>query len=150
MGQSLSKVYVHITFSTKNRKNLIDKNIEADLFSYIGGICKGLKCYPIQIGGHRNHVHILSTLAKDITQSKYLRTIKSDSSTWIKTKGSSYSKFYWQNGYAIFSVDERSIDVIKNYILNQERHHQNISFKDEFRKLMSENNIEFDEKYVWD
>ena len=67
MPQSLSKVYVHITFSTKNRQNLIDKNIEKRLYEYLGGVCKGLECFPVQIGGHKDHVHILCILSKKIT-----------------------------------------------------------------------------------
>ena len=72
MAQSLSKVYVHITFSTKNRQNLIDEGIEKYLFEYLGGICKGLDCNPVQVGGYKNHVHILCLLSKKITQIKLL------------------------------------------------------------------------------
>ena len=53
MPQSLSKVYVHIIFSTKNRQNLIDDSIEASLYEYLGGICKGLECNPVKVGGHK-------------------------------------------------------------------------------------------------
>jgi len=48
MPQSLSKVYVHITFSTKSRQNLIDDSIKASLYEYIGGVCKGLVIDYIQ------------------------------------------------------------------------------------------------------
>jgi len=58
MAQSLSKAYVHITFSTKNRYPFIGDNIEKELWSYIGGICKALECYPIRVGGHNDHVHV--------------------------------------------------------------------------------------------
>ena len=54
MSQSLSQVYVHIVFSTKHRQNLIDEQIEARLFEYIGGVCKGLECNPIKVGGYIN------------------------------------------------------------------------------------------------
>jgi hypothetical protein len=58
MPQSLSKVYVHIIFSTKHRQNLIDDNIEASLHDYLGGVCKGLGCNPVRIGGYKDHVHV--------------------------------------------------------------------------------------------
>ena len=57
MPQSLSKVYTHIIYSSKHRQNLIDEAIEPDLFDYLGGVCKALECYPVQVGGYRNHVH---------------------------------------------------------------------------------------------
>ena len=79
MAQSLSKVYVHNTFSTKNRQNLINDGIETSLFEYLGGICKGLSCNPVQIGGYQNHVHILCLLSKKIAQIKLLEEIKKQS-----------------------------------------------------------------------
>ena len=102
MAQSLSKVYVHIIFSTKHRQNLIDDNIKASLFEYLGGICRGLECSPVIVGGHRDHVHILSLLSRKIAQMKLLEELKKRSSKWIKTKGASYSFFYWQDGYGLF------------------------------------------------
>ena len=80
MAQSLSKVYVHITFSTKHRKNLITESIEKSLFDYIGGICKGLECNPIKVGAYQNHVHILCMLSKKITQIRLLEEVKKRSS----------------------------------------------------------------------
>jgi putative transposase len=84
MPQSLSKVYVHITFSTKHRKHLIDDEIEASLYAYIGGICKGLECNPIKVGGYRDHVHILCLLSQKIAQMKLLEEVKKQSSKWVK------------------------------------------------------------------
>ena len=62
MPQSLNKIYVHIVFSTKNREHLISDDIKDDLFNYLGGICKNLECNPLQIGGYKDHVHILCLL----------------------------------------------------------------------------------------
>ncbi len=149
MPQSLSKVYVHITFSTKNRKKLIDENISSDLYSYLGGICKDLECNPVQIGGHKNHVHVLSLLSKKIAQIDLLQQLKQSSSKWIKTKGEQYSNFYWQDGYGIFSVSPDSIDSVAEYIRNQDVHHQKRTFKDEFRLLLKKHTVDYDERYLW-
>ena len=86
MPQSLSKVYVHITFSTKNRVPMIDQEIQSRLFEYLGGICKGLECNPIQIGGYANHIHILCLLSKKITQIKLLEEVKKNSSKVMNLK----------------------------------------------------------------
>ncbi|WP_417429457.1 IS200/IS605 family transposase [Halpernia sp.] len=149
MGQSLVKNYIHIIFSTKNRENFIDENIEEQLFSYLGGICKNHKCYPIQIGGYRNHIHILCLLSQKITLAKLMEELKSHSSKWIKTKDAKYSNFYWQNGYGAFSVNPKQIDIVKEYIINQKEHHQIKSFQDEYLQILKNYNIEFDEKYLW-
>lgn len=59
MPQSLNKIYVHLIFSTKNREPLILDSVKNELFNYLGGVCKNLECNPIQVGGYRDHVHIL-------------------------------------------------------------------------------------------
>lgn len=150
MGQSLNKIYVHITFSTKHRNSLISKEIEEELFSYVGGICKNLECNPIQVGGHRNHIHILCLLSKKIALMDLIEKVKTNSSKWIKTKGEQFLNFYWQNGYGAFSVNPSEIDVVVKYIEKQEEHHQKMTFQEEFRKFLKKYNVEFDEKYVWD
>jgi REP element-mobilizing transposase RayT len=150
MSQSLSKVYVHITFSTKNRKPLIDENIGSSLYEYIGGICKGMECNPVRIGGHKDHVHILCLLSRKVAQMKLVEEIKKQSSKWIKTKDEKYSQFYWQDGYGIFSVNPAETDKVVDYIINQYEHHKIKSFQEEFRAFLKKYNVEYDERYVWD
>jgi len=150
MSQSLSKVYVHIVFSTQNRKRLIDDNIKKSLFEYLGGICKGLGCNPVRIGGYFEHVHILCLLSRKATHLKLVEELKKQSSKWIKTKGESYSNFYWQNGYGIFSVNPLDTDRVIDYIEKQHEHHKHEDFKNEFRAFFIRYNIEYDESFVWD
>jgi len=150
MPQSLSKVYVHITFSTKNRQNLIDDAIKDSLYEYIGGVCKGLECNPVNVGGHKNHIHVLCILSRKVAQMKLLEEIKKRSSKWIKTKGESYSNFYWQDGYGIFSINPTEIDKVIDYIQKQDKHHKHNSFQDEFRAFLKKYKVEYDERYVWD
>ena len=150
MPQSLVHNYIHITFSTKNRFPFIDKNINNELFSYLGGICKNLECNPIIVGGHKDHVHILCLLSRKIALMKLIEEIKSHSSKWIKTKGINYEKFYWQRGYAGFSVNPTEIDIVEKYILKQEEHHNKKTFQDEYRAFLKKYKIKYDEKYVWD
>lgn len=150
MGQSLVKNYIHIIFSTKNREPIIDEDIEKELFSYLAGICKNMECFPVKIGGHRDHVHILCLLSKKVTLIKLLESLKSHSSKWIKTKNEKYSHFYWQKGYGSFSVNPKEIDAAIQYISNQKHHHSITTFKDEYLRFLANYEIEFDEKYIWD
>jgi REP element-mobilizing transposase RayT len=143
MSQSLSKVYVHITFSTKNRQPIIHEQIKTVLFEYIGGICKGLECNPVRVGGHNDHIHVLCLLSRKIPQMKLLEEIKRQSSKWIKTKGDAFINFYWQDGYGIFSVNPHEIDVVVNYIDNQAEHHKKkMTFQDEFRAFLKKYKVE--------
>ena len=150
MPQSLSKVYVHIVFSTKHRVNRLDDNIENTMHEYLGGICKGLECNPIRIGGCQDHVHILCLLSRKVTQMKLVEELKKQSSKWIKTKGDVYSDFYWQDGYGIFSINPIETDTVIEYIENQHEHHKKRNFQDEFRGFLKKYKVDYDEKYVWD
>lgn len=150
MGQSLVKNYIHIIFSTKLRVPLILESIENELYSYIGGICKQLECYPVKIGGYIDHIHILCLLSKKIPLMKLLEEIKAHSSRWIKTKDDTLKKFYWQNGYGAFSVNPYEIDKVVEYIENQKEHHRKKTFQDEYRAFLKKYKVEFDERYIWD
>ena len=139
-----------MTFSTKERRTLIDDTISNRLFEYIGGICKGLECFPIQVGGYKNHIHVLCLLSKKITQTKLLEEIKKQSSKWIKTIDIKYANFYWQDGYGIFSVNPSELEIVEKYIENQEEHHKKKTFQEEFLAFLKKYNVDYDERYLWD
>ena len=150
MSQSLVQNYLHIVFSTKNRQHLIDEEIENELFSYLGSICNNLECQVIKVGGYTNHIHILCLISKKITLIKLVEQLKSNSSKWIKTKGEQYKNFYWQDGYAAFSVSPWHVEAVSNYIANQKEHHKEKTFKQEYRAMLKKYKVEYDERYVWD
>lgn len=150
MAQSFVKNYVHIVFSTKHRKKLITPDIESELHAYLGGICKRQNCAPIRIGGFVDHVHILCSLSKNLTLSKLMEQVKANSSKWIKHKGASFDDFYWQAGYGAFSVDLLGLDIVDAYIARQHDHHNKENFQDEYRSLLHQHRITFDERYIWD
>ncbi len=149
MSQSLTQLYLHIVFSTKNHVPLIKPSVRNELYSYIGGVLKNIQCLPIKIGGTDDHIHILCCLSKQITVIKLLEEIKKSSSKWIKTKGEAFSEFRWQDGYGAFTVSPSIVDTVKLYIENQEAHHSKKEFRDEYLELLKTNNVDYDERYLW-
>ncbi len=150
MAQSLSQLYTHTVFSTKNHSPFIKPVIETELYAYIGGTIKAIGGIPFMINGMDDHVHIFSTLPRTVALSKFVEDIKRSSSRWIKTKGVAYQHFAWQNGYAGFSVSSSQKDSVVRYIANQKEHHKTLSFKEEVIRFLQEYNIDYDEKYLWD
>ncbi len=150
MSQSLVRNAVHIIFSTKYRQPFIHPPVEDELHSYLGGICNELESQVIRVGGYTDHVHILCFLSKKIAMMKLVEEVKSHSSKWIKAKGSEYENFYWQDGYGAFSVNPNEMDGLIRYIENQHAHHEKIGFQNEYRKLLTDLNVDFDERYLWD
>jgi REP element-mobilizing transposase RayT len=149
MAQSLSKLYVHIVFHTKNSKDLIKADVEAELHSYIGSLIKLNDSIPIEINSVSDHIHILCIMSKNITLAKLVEAIKKNSSRWIKTKGEQYNKFSWQGGYGGFSVSPSVVEKTKIYIRSQKQHHRKISTKEEYKKLLKGYGVDFNEDYLW-
>jgi putative transposase len=131
MSHSLSIVNVHLVFAIKNQAPLINADIRPVLFSYMGGLLKINTCLPIAINGPGDHVHSLFTLGKNIAISEVVEQLKRKSSKWIKSVSHEYSSFYWQRGYGVFSVGLSKLEHVRNYIINQERHHMIFSFEEE-------------------
>jgi len=150
MAQSLSNILIHNVFSTKHRTETITPEIEKELYPYIATICNSLDCPAIKIGGTENHIHILCCLSRTITISKLVEKIKTGSSKWIKTKGTEFHSFSWQNGYGAFSIGVSNLPALKQYISNQKEHHKRRTFEDELRSLLKKYQIGYDEKYLWD
>lgn len=150
MSQSLVKNYVHIIFSTKNREDFIDENIEHELFTYIATLCKDFGSIALQIGGTDNHIHILCLLSRKMALMKLVQEIKAHSSKWIKNKGKKYENFFWQDGYGAFSVSEENVYTVTRYIKNQRQHHEQIHYKDELIGILQKYKMDYDEKYMWD
>ena len=102
------------------------------------------------INGMADHVHIFSSLPRTLSLSKYIEEIKRNSSRWLKTNGRRYHDFSWQKGYGVFSVSSSQKEVVMRYIAEQEEHHRNISFKEEFVAFLKKHQIQYDNKYLWD
>jgi putative transposase len=151
MPQSLSAVYLHLVFSTKERRPFLrDKTVRDALHAYMGGVSKTLDCPPLIVGGVKDHVHLLCRFARTITQAEWVKELKRVSNGWLKEQGRDYADFEWQGGYADFSVSQSNLEQVKQYITNQEEHHRKTTFQDELRSLLRKHEIEFDERYVWD
>ena len=151
MPQSLSAVYIHLVFSTKERRPFLrDQTTRAALHAYLGGVSKQLECPPIIVGGVEDHVHLLARFGRTITQAEWVKELKRVSNLWLKEQGPSYADFQWQGGYSDFSVSRSNLDAVTKYITGQEEHHRKMGFQDEVRRLLKKHGIEYDERYVWD
>jgi len=140
---------MHIVFSTKERRNLITSAVVAELHAYLGGICRNGESPALVIGGTENHIHLLISLSKNIALSGLMMTLKKDSSKWIKTNGTAFRHFHWQDGYGAFSIGESQVGAVTDYIRGQKERHQSISFEDELVALAERYGVAFDSRYLW-
>jgi REP element-mobilizing transposase RayT len=151
MPQSLSAVYIHLVFSTKDRRPLLrDRAVRTALHEYLGGISKKMECPPLIIGGVEDHVHLLARFCRTVTQAEWVKELKRVSHHWLAEQGPDFADFGWQSGYADFSVSQSNLEAVKEYIASQGEHHQKIGFQDELRAFLRKHNLDWDERYVWD
>jgi REP element-mobilizing transposase RayT len=149
MAQTHVCLYLHIIFSTKNRFSILGPEIEGELFAYIGGIINNHESKLLAANGTDDHVHLLISMSKNFLVPVVVGAIKRDSSKWLKTQGSGYATFAWQDGYSVFSVGHTQIKDVKKYIADQKSHHKKTLFEDEMRAFYKRYGVDFDEQFVW-
>jgi len=148
--QSLSRVYLHAVFSTKNRQPVLLDAWRDELFAVLGGTANHLGCQSLLVGGTADHVHMLFQLGRTITMADAVGKIKSTSSLWVNQRRGLAERFHWQAGHAVFSVGQSGIEAVSAYIRQQPEHHTKRSFQDEMREWLRRYGVEWDERYVWD
>ena len=137
----------HIVFRTKDSLSTIRQNRANELYSYITGITRQKNSHLYRINGVENHLHILTDMNPSIAPIDFVNDIKVSSSIWIK-KNNLFPAFKgWAVGYGSFTCSYKDIDRLIEYIMNQQEHHQKISFEEEYRKLLLEYGITPDEKF---
>ena len=152
MPQSLAQIYVHIVFSTKDRKPwLRDGGLRNQLHAYMATILRDNVDSPaILVNGVEDHIHMLVRLSRKFPVMKIVQESKVETSKWLKRQDTVADDFAWQAGYGAFSVSASVLETVKKYIQNQQEHHRRMSFQDEFRELCSRHGLELDERYAWD
>jgi REP element-mobilizing transposase RayT len=150
MSSTFTNLLFHVVYSTKYREPLIQPAWNERLFEYIGGIIRGERGILLEINGTADHIHLLAKFSPTIAVSDMLRLIKTNSSKWVHEERLAGHEFQWQTGYGGFSVSQSQIDRVRQYIQNQQQHHERQPFKEEFLGLLRKHNIEFDERYVFE
>ena len=158
MPQSYTRIIVHTTFSTKYRKPWILPRWEQGLYQFLDARLRAAGCRVFGIGGVLDHVHLVHSLPATKSIAKVLEIIKTESSHWMKKQGCSV--FYWQNGYASFSVDYRNMEGIQRYVERQKLHHYGsmegyaevvkLSFEQEFRRLLDAYGVAYEERWLFE
>jgi putative transposase len=151
MPQSLAQIWIHVVFSTKDRRPFLrNETFQQEMFRMLAYHVKESGGVSGSVGGHIDHVHLLVGLSRTITIAKLVENVKTETSKWAKAADGGTSDFHWQAGYGAFSVSHSLVDTVDRYIRNQAEHHAKLTFQDEFRKLCERHQVVFDERYVWD
>ncbi|MCP9292866.1 MULTISPECIES: IS200/IS605 family transposase [Gracilimonas] len=143
-----TQLLYQIVFSTKNRQPVLTKNNRKELYKYIWGILKNKQCHLYQINGVENHLHIITHIHPTVAISTLVKDIKLASSKFIK-QNQLFTDFQgWQSGYGAFTYSIKAKDQLIEYVKNQEEHHKHRTFLEEYKALLSDHDISFDDRYL--
>ncbi len=136
-------IWVHLVWTTKDRKPYLTDNIRYKVFAHIKEYAAGKDIYIDHINGYVEHVHCLISLKAEQNIATVLNLLKGESSFWINNKsGLTNDKFGWQDEYFAVSVSQSQVDVVRKYIGNQERHHRKTGFQEEYEQFIKKYNFE--------
>jgi putative transposase len=136
MPPSLTKIWIHSFFSTKNRTPLIDPTFEAMLFSHIRDhLEQDFRCYLRTINGTPDHLHLLFLLNPNFAVKDILKNVKGESSHWINSNEFIASKFAWQKAYTAISVSNSLVNEVDRFIETQKDYHQTLTFLEEQQRI---------------
>ena len=150
MPSTFTQLLYHVVFSTKHRTPWLTDSVTDRLYPYIGGIVRNENGVLLSCGGVEDHNHLFLRYRTDKTIADLMRQVKSRASQWIHKEFPTLSMFGWQDGYAAFTVSQSGANDLKRYISNQKEHHQKRDFKEELLTMLRLNEIEFNERYVFD
>ena len=138
----------HIVFATKHRARVLCEDKREELFKYIWGINKRRNCHLYRINGVEDHLHILTALHPTMNPADYVKEVKVATSRWIR-KNKIFEEFDgWQDGYGAFTHFITDKERLVRYIMNQEEHHRQKSFREELIELLEEAGIDYDPEHL--
>ena len=149
MANTFTQIHIHVVFAVQNRTSLIQKNWQERLYKYIIAIIQKHGHKVLSIGGMTDHIHILFGFRPTQSLSALMQEVKRDSSEWINQNKLVIGRFSWQEGYGAFSYSKSQISSVAKYIENQEKHHSQQTFTEEYRKILDNFGIEYDNRYIF-
>ena len=150
MPQSLASILVHLVFSTKGREPWLADPFRDELHAYMGGTIANCGGVLFRAGSVADHIHLLLSHPRTMAPADLVQDIKTGSSKWLKRQAKGMAGFHWQGGYGMFSISPGHRAAVERYIAGQAVHHRKVTFQDEYRRLLTKYEVEWEEKYVWD
>ena len=149
MANTYTQIYIQFVFAVKHRNGLIHSSWKNELYKYITGIVQNNKHKMICINGVADHIHILISVKPTQSLSDLMQDVKGSSSKWINEMKFVKGKFEWQEGFGAFSYAKSELKNVIAYIENQEEHHRQKTFRNEYLEFLAKFEIEYDEKYIF-
>jgi REP element-mobilizing transposase RayT len=149
MANTYTQIHIQLVFAVQNRASLIKDSWKDEMYKYMTGIIQNKDHKMLQINSMPDHIHILIGLRPTQALAELVKVVKQESTNWINDQKFTPKKFNWQEGYGAFSYTKSDVPRVIKYIQNQENHHREIKFLDEYVEMLKVHEIDYDEKYLF-
>jgi REP element-mobilizing transposase RayT len=150
MANTYTQLNTHVVFAVKGHENILSSKMRPELFKYISGILTNTNQFSLAVNGYKDHVHMFFEMSPNKSLSDIVRIVKSNSSKWINENRFIKGKFSWQEGYGGFAYSRSQRDYVIQYIMKQEEHHHQKTFREEYLKLLKSFEIDYNESYIFE
>jgi len=150
MANTYHQLYVQTVFPVKYRKALIHPDWKSELQAVIGNLINENGCKTLIVNGMEDHIHCFFGLKPSTSISDVMKSVKAKSSKWINESGYLGRRFEWQKGFGCFSYSHSHVDAVYQYIKNQEKHHQQLSFREEYKIMLEKFGVVYDDRYIFE
>ena len=121
---SVSKLVVHLVFTTKYRRKLFDAIMIGQLREAFESACVKLECELVEMNGEADHVHLLISYPPRLAVSVMVNNLKSVSSRMLRLQNSHLERqiknaALWSRSYFACTAGGATIDTLKAYIESQ-------------------------------
>lgn len=149
MGNTFTQIHIQTVFAVHSRECLIKSSWKDELYKYITGVIEKNNHKLLAIDGMPDHLHVLFGFRPSQSLSSLMQDVKGSSSLWINQKQFTKAKFSWQEGYGAFSYSKNDLSRVIGYIRNQREHHKKKSFVEEYRDMLIEFGVQYNERYLF-
>ncbi|MFU2079925.1 IS200/IS605 family transposase [Avibacterium endocarditidis] len=137
---SYTKLLYHIIFRTKYGVPTICEQYEDKLYRYIWGFIKEKRGVLYRINGMPDHIHLFVELHPTTCIASFVKELKNATHLFLENNPEFFPDFYaWSKGYCALTYSNNEKDKIIQYIKNQKKHHQAITFENEVKTLLNDN-----------
>ena len=150
MANTYTQIHIQTVFAVKNRRAMIQSEWKDELYKYMTGIIQNDNHKLLQINGMPDHVHVFFGMRPTQSLSDLMKKLKGESSAWINKRGFCQTKFSWQEGFGAFSYAPSQVPQVIRDIKNQEEHHRNKKFIEEYVELLNEFQVDYQRHFIFD
>ncbi len=126
-ARSVSSLKAHLVLVPKYRRPLFNEQMIERLEEIVKELLSKWYCKCIEVNGEKDHLHVLFQYTPQVQLSKLVNNLKTVSSRYLKKEFSErFLEFYWKDSlwsssYFISSCGGVTIDVLRQYVQEQDR-----------------------------